>query len=54
MGIRSSRLKALPSIKDQALKFAIAFHTFIEDTQRYYEEIEKEVQPEVIEPVEIG
>lgn len=54
MGNRSARLAAVTNIKDEALAFAVCVHTFFEDTKLYFEEVEQEVKPEVITPVEIG
>jgi hypothetical protein len=54
MSSRSDRLAIIPNIKDRALVFALALHTFLEDTERYYEAQEAEVRPEILIPAEIA
>lgn len=54
MGFRSNRLRAIKTIKGTKVAFDLAFWTFLEDTVRYYDEVESEVQPEILTPAEIG
>jgi hypothetical protein len=54
MGFRSNRLRAIKTISGTKVAFDLAFWTFLEDTLRYYETVENEVQPEILTPVEIG
>jgi len=54
MHFRSRRIRAIKTISGTKVAFDLAFWTFLEDTMRYYDIAENEVQPEIIVPAEIG